>query len=240
MQAFDKAIQAAHSRKAITRQLEKETAERLSRIDTEFNDGYKLVHKYNDTITVFGSARYTESHPYYQKAEQIAGALSRQGYTIVTGGGPGIMEAANKGAFQAGCPSVGLGIELPHEQGTNKYVTDSLSFRYFFSRKVMLAFGADGYLFFPGGYGTLDELFEIITLVQTKKMPVAPIVLVGKNFWRNMDAFIKLYLLEGEHTISPGDENLYTITDDTELIVSIMNKHRDQNTALAVVEATAS
>jgi uncharacterized protein (TIGR00730 family) len=141
------------------------------------------------------------------------------------------MEAANRGAFESDCPSVGLGIELPLEQGMNKYVTDGLDFKYFFARKVMLAFGADGYLFFPGGFGTCDELFEIITLVQTKKMAAAPIILVGTDFWRHLDAFIQLHMLSGEHTISPGDQNLYTITDDNELISSILNKHRDQHTA---------
>lgn len=228
MNLSDKPTQAT-SRQIITRQLEKETAERLSRIDAEFNDGYKLANKYNDTITVFGSARFAENHPYYRKAVEIGEALSRQGFTIVTGGGPGIMEAANRGAHQADCPSVGLGIELPHEQSINPYITDGLNFRYFFSRKVILAFGAQGYLFFPGGFGTLDELFEIVTLIQTKKMTIAPIILVGDQFWGEMDKFVKANLLEGMHTISPGDEQLYTITEDVELITSILNKHRDQN-----------
>lgn len=235
MQASDIPAQSK-SRQAITRELERETAERLSTIDSEFNDGYRLAHKYNDTITFFGSARFDENNRYYRKARLLANTLSRQGYTVVTGGGPGIMEAANRGAFEADCPSVGLGIELPAEQGMNKYVTDSLNFKYFFSRKVMLAFGADGYLFFPGGFGTLDELFEIITLVQTKKMSVAPIILVGTQFWRHLDAFIQLHLLAGDQTISPEDHALYTITDDTAEISAILNQHRDQRAFLSAAK----
>lgn len=214
------------SRQAIMKQLELETSQRLTRIDAELNDGYKIAHKYNDTITVFGSARFKPDHPHYQKAVEVAGALSKQGYTIVTGGGPGIMEAANRGAFEAGCPSVGLGIELPQEQGMNKYITDSLTFKYFFTRKVMLAFGADGYLFFPGGFGTFDELFEIITLVQTGKMSAVPIILVGVEYWRGLQAYIQLNMIP-EQTISAGDENLYTITDDTDQIVTTLNNYRD-------------
>jgi uncharacterized protein (TIGR00730 family) len=227
MQLSDKPARS-QSREVITQQLEQETAQRLSQIDSEFADGYQLVNKYNDTITVFGSARFKESHPYYKKAVEITGALSRQGYTIVTGGGPGIMEAANRGAFEADCPSVGVGIELPNEQSLNPYITDSLMFRHFFARKVMLAFGANGCLYFPGGFGTLDELFEIITLIQTGKMPIVPIILIGNHFWGELDKFITDQLLEGTHTISPGDEKLYTITEDLEVIISIMNKHRDQ------------
>lgn len=217
------------SRRAILQQLQDQTAERLSLIDSELNDGYQLAQKYNDTITVFGSARFKEDHQYYQKAREVAGALSKQGYTIVTGGGPGIMEAANRGAFEADCPSVGLGIQLPHEQGVNQYVTDSLKFNYFFTRKVMLAFGADGYLFFPGGFGTFDELFEIITLIQTHKMAAVPIVLVGVEYWRDLQSFIHLHMLADNQTISPGDEQLYTITDDTQQVLNIMNKHREQH-----------
>jgi uncharacterized protein (TIGR00730 family) len=232
MQALNGAARRGQ-RKTIDSQLKEEEIERLSHIEVELSNGYQLAQKYNDTVTFFGSARFGPGHPYYQKAEHIAKVLSRQGYTIVTGGGPGIMEAANKGAFEAGCPSIGLGIELPHEQGMNQYVTDGLSFRYFFSRKVILAFGANGYLFFPGGFGTLDELFEMITLVQTNKMAKVPIILVGVEFWRTMDAFIQLHLLNGEQTISPGDEKLYTVTDDVDLISSLLNQHRDQHTAFS-------
>src|SRR5690606_1102364 len=136
-----------------------------------------------DTITVFVSARFDEHHPHYKKAQEVSAALAQEGYEIVTGGGGGIMEAANRGAFEVGCQSIGLNIELPFEQGLNPYTTDSMSFRYFFARKVILAFGARAYIYFPGGFGTLDELFEIITLIQTKKMEVAPIILVGNKFW---------------------------------------------------------
>jgi uncharacterized protein (TIGR00730 family) len=218
----------SRSRAIITRELEQDTAQRLSRIDSEFANGYQLVNKYNDTVTFFGSARFKPTHPYYQKAVEIAKVLSRQGFTVVTGGGPGIMEAANRGAAEVDCPSVGLCIELPHEQDTNPYINDKLSFRYFFSRKVMLAFGADGYIYFPGGYGTFDEFFEIITLIQTGKMPIAPIILVGNKFWGDLDKFLTSHMLEGEHTISPGDQKLYTITEDPQVILRIMNKHRER------------
>ena len=167
---------------------------------------------------------------------EICGELSREGYTIVTGGGGGIMEAANRGAFEAGGKSLGLNIELPFEQDMNPYTTDSLNFRYFFSRKVMLAFGANGYIYFPGGYGTLDELFEIITLIQTRKMEIAPIILVGNDFWGDLDGFIRRQLLEGMHTISQDDHNLYTITEDVDLIKSIMNKHRDATSTFVHVD----
>lgn len=218
-------------REIVQKELEKETNDRVSRIDREFADGFDIVNKFNDTITIFGSARFDASSPHYQKAREVATALSNEGYTIITGGGGGIMEAGNRGAFEAGGRSVGLNIQLPHEQTLNEYTTESMPFRYFFSRKVMLAFGARGYIYFPGGFGTLDELFEVMTLIQTKKMPIAPIILVGNEFWGGLDHFIKAHLLEGAHTISPGDENLYTITEDVEVIKSIMNSHRDENSA---------
>jgi uncharacterized protein (TIGR00730 family) len=214
-------------REIIQKELIKETAERVTRIDREFADGFELINKYNDTVTFFGSARFDPSHPDYQKAREIASALSDEGYAIVTGGGGGIMEAADRGAMESGGKAIGLNIELPHEQSLNPYTTESMAFRYFFTRKVMLAFGAVAYIYFPGGYGTLDELFEVITLIQTKKMPIAPIILVGTEYWTALDRFIKTYLLEGAHTISPGDEDLYSITDDITVIKAIVNHHRD-------------
>jgi uncharacterized protein (TIGR00730 family) len=218
-------------REIILRELRKETSERLSRIDKEFADGFDLINKYNDTVTFFGSARFTAENPYYKKDEDVAAALSKEGYTVVSGGGGGIMEAADRGAAEVGGDAIGLNIKLPKEQTLNPYATASMAFRYFFVRKVILAYGASAYVFFPGGFGTLDEFFEIITLIQTKKMPVAPVILYGNEYWTALDRFIKTYLLEGEHTISPGDESIYSITEDIEVIKAIINHHRDTTNA---------
>ncbi|MEO6761045.1 MAG: TIGR00730 family Rossman fold protein [Candidatus Saccharimonadales bacterium] len=215
-------------REIIQNELLTETSERLSRIDKEFADGFDIMNRYNDTVTIFGSARFDESSPYYQKAREVATALSNEGYTIVTGGGSGIMEAGNRGAFEANGNSVGFNIKLPKEQSLNPYTTESKPFRYFFSRKVILAYGASAYIYFPGGFGTMDELFEIMTLIQTKKMPAAPIILVGGEYWMHLDYFIKSQLLKGAQTISPGDEDLYTITEDIEVIKAVVNEHRDK------------
>jgi uncharacterized protein (TIGR00730 family) len=144
------------------------------------------------------------------------------------------MEAANKGAFESGCDSIGLGIDLPHEQGVNHYTTHSMNFHHFFARKVILAFGATGYIYFPGGYGTLDELTEIITLIQTNKMPIAPIILYGVEFWRGWNDFVRRYLLETVNTISPADPYLYTITDDVDEIIHLINSHRQRVSSFAI------
>lgn len=218
-------------RQIILDELLKEVSARVSRIDHEFAEGFELIDKYNHTITFFGSARMKPADPFYDKARTVAEALSREGYTIVSGGGGGIMEAADRGAYEAGGNAVGLNIKLPHEQRLNPYVTENMAFRYFFIRKVILAFGADAYIFFPGGFGTLDEFFEIITLIQTKKMMLAPVICYGTEFWTGLDMFIKTYLLAGEHTISPGDENIYTVTDDIEVIKAVINHHRDTDNA---------
>lgn len=225
-------------REIIQKELMKETSERLSRIDKEFADGFDFINQFNDTVSFFGSARLEPDSPHYKKAQELAAVLSRDGYTIVTGGGGGIMEAGDKGALEAGGHSVGLNIKLPHEQSLNPYATDTMSFKYFFTRKVILAYGAMAYVYFPGGFGTMDELFEIITLMQTKKMPLAPIILVGSEFWTGLDMFIKTYMLNGVHTISPGDEELYTITEDIAVIKAIIDDHRDTNSALAIPPAS--
>lgn len=227
MQATDNQNDSS-KREVILNEVEQETTDRLSRIDAEFADGFEMMNHYNDTITLFGSARFDENHPAYQKAREVAAALSNEGYAIVTGGGGGIMEAGNRGAAEAGGHSIGLNIQLPHEQTLNGFATESMPFRYFFARKVALVINARAYVYFPGGFGTLDELFEVVTLMQTKKMPLAPIILVGNDFWSGLDEFIKAHLLEGAHTISPGDENIYTITEDIELIKSVVNQHRDE------------
>lgn len=205
----------------------RETSERLTRVDAELSKGFEIVDKYRNTVSIFGSARFGEDNPHYQKAVEVSSALSKAGYVTVTGGGGGIMEAGNRGAFEAGGQTLGFNIKLPHEQVLNKYTTGAMPFNYFFTRKVILAYGATGYVYFPGGFGTLDELFEIVTLVQTRKIPAAPIILVGKEFWGDLDKFIRAHMRDGDKTISQGDENLYRITDDTEEIVRIIDNYRD-------------
>ncbi|MEX0933364.1 MAG: TIGR00730 family Rossman fold protein [Candidatus Paceibacterota bacterium] len=196
--------------------------ERVSSIGQEFEDGFEIMRHHSRSVTFFGSTRFDESHEYYQKARDIAARISREGYTVVTGGGGGIMEAGNRGAHEAGGESVGFNIKLPFEQKLNPYVSEHLSFRYFFSRKVLLAFSAEAYLFFPGGFGTLDEFFELITLVQTKKIPRVPLILVGTEYWGKLDSFIQDELLKNHKTINPEDVNLYDITEDPDEIVRIV------------------
>lgn len=196
---------------------------RVSRISREFSRGFKFIRHYPKSVSFFGSARLDENNEYYRKARSIAEKLSHLGYAIVTGGGPGIMQAANEGAYNAGGDSVGLNIRLPHEQVTNPYVKDSVSFYYFFSRKVTLSFSAEAYLYFPGGFGTLDEFFEILTLVQTHKIPKVPIILVGSDFWNPLNDFIRMYLLE-HGAIKQEDMDLYKIADDENDIVEIVKK----------------
>jgi len=221
-------------REVIQKALQQETAERLGRIDKEFADGFEFINKYNDTVSIFGSARENiKDTPYYEMARELARVLSNDGYSVVTGGGGGIMEAGDRGAQEAGGHAIGLNIKLPHEQALNPYATETMAFRYFFTRKVLLAFGAMAYVYFPGGFGTMDELFEIITLMQTKKMPLAPIILVGSEFWTGLDMFIRTYLLKEFKAISPEDLELYTITEDIPVIKALIDSHRDITSALA-------
>ena len=205
----------------------RETIDRLTRVDRELSQGFELADKYKNTVSIFGSARFNEDNTHYKKARELSAALSRAGYVTVTGGGGGIMEAGNRGAFEAGGETLGFNIKLPHEQVLNTYTTDSMPFKYFFTRKVILAYGATGYVYFPGGFGTMDELFEITTLIQTRKIPAAPIILVGKEFWGELDGFIRTHMLDGDKTISQGDEQIYHITDDTDEIIRIIDEYRD-------------
>ena len=185
----------------------KETEDRLSRVDSELADGFGLINKFDETVTIFGSARFKEGDKYYDLARKTGQMIAGAGYAVSTGGAGGIMEAGNRGAHEAGGDSLGFNIELPHEQVLNEYTTESMSFRYFFTRKVILAYGAKAYVFFPGGFGTMDEFFEVLTLIQTKKAPAAPLILVGSEFWNGLDDFIKKTMLTGDKTISEGDEN---------------------------------
>ncbi len=194
---------------------------RIFRIMSEFVDGFTFLARIQRSVTIFGSARLSEDHPYYEMARELGNRLASLGYTVVTGGGPGIMQAANQGAAEAGGNSVGLNIELPHEQRINPYVKQSISFNYFFSRKVMLDFSAEAYIFFPGGYGTLDEFFELITLVQTGKVARdAPIVLMGCEYWKPLVRWLDEMLLRRLHTVSPQDLTMWTLTDDLDKAVA--------------------
>ena len=195
---------------------------RVALISNEFANGFEFIKNYSRSVTFFGSARAHAGDLYYEKAKELAQKIVEElHYSVITGGGPGIMEAANKGAYEAGGNSIGLTIELPHEQETNKYITDSVGFHYFFSRKVCLAFSAEAYIFFPGGFGTMDEFMEITTLVQTNKIPRAPIILVGVEHWQKFDRFIKEVIL-AEGFADEADRSLYTITDDQNQIIEII------------------
>lgn len=186
---------------------------RVFQIMSEFADGFETLQKYGLAATFFGSARCSMGDEIYKSAEELAGKLAARGFTIITGGSHGIMEAANKGAYEAGGQSVGMNIELPNEQTSNPYLTDSVEFDHFFSRKVMLTFASEVYIYYPGGFGTMDEFFEILTLVQTKKIKPVPIILVGKEYWQPILDLIETQFADKFKTISREDMNLYHLVD---------------------------
>lgn len=198
---------------------------RLVGVVEEFDKAFEILGKYEKTVSIFGSARLPQSHPAAKQAFAIAWALGKHGFGIVTGGGHGVMEAANHGAKKAGAPSIGFNIQLPMEQKLNPYTTEHYSFEHFFGRKVALTLDASGYVFCAGGFGTLDELFEIITLEQTGIIPRAPIVLFGESFWRPLDVFIRKTLDEKVQTINPEDAQLYTITDNIETVMTAISSY---------------
>ncbi|NTV22296.1 MAG: TIGR00730 family Rossman fold protein [Candidatus Yonathbacteria bacterium] len=196
---------------------------RMCAVNREFRQGFDLIRKYPTSVTMFGSARFDEHHKYYKLARETARRIVEEtGYAILTGGGPGIMEAGNRGAKDGGGVSIGITIDLPFEQHTNPYVDHEAAFYYFFSRKVVLSYSSEAYVYFPGGFGTMDEFFEILTLVQTKKTERLPIILMGSDFWKPLDGFIRSMLLEEQGTITEGDQNLYTITDDIDRVVQMI------------------
>jgi uncharacterized protein (TIGR00730 family) len=200
---------------------------RIFRIMSEFVNGFEILRKYSTAATFFGSARLTPKDPSYKDAEQLAAKLAKKGFTIITGGGPGIMEAANVGSFKVGGKSVGLTIQLPMEQKLNPYVTETESFHFFFSRKVMLSFASEVYVYFPGGYGTLDELLEIITLIQTNKISKIPVVLYGRDFWTPLLAFFEKTLLKEYKTISKEDLDLLHLVDSVDEAYEYIIAHVD-------------
>lgn len=197
----------------------------IFKIMSEFVNGYEKIGRIGPCVSIFGSARTKTDDPYYKLAEEIAFKVSQAGYGIITGGGPGIMEAGNKGAHLGKGVSVGLNIELPFEQHFNPYIDadKNLQFDYFFVRKVMFVKYSQGFVVMPGGFGTLDELFEAITLIQTKKIAKFPIVLVGSGFWGGLIDWVKSTLLEKYHNISPEDMDLIKIVDSADEVVEVID-----------------
>ncbi len=196
---------------------------RVFRIMSEYVDGFEFLSKLDRTVTFFGSARLREDNPYYQKAQELAFRLAKKGFTIVTGGGPGIMEAGNRGASEANGKSIGLNIELPLEQEFNPYVKQGIGFHYFMSRKFMLDYSALAYVFFPGGFGTLDELFTISTLIQTGKADRdVPVILIGREFWMPLLEWIQTSHIQVLHTVAEDDFKIWHVTDDLKQAVKLI------------------
>ena len=197
---------------------------RIFRIMSEFVDSFQTMSHVGPAVTIFGSARTKPSDKYYRAAVDIAKGLAKHNLAVVTGGGPGIMEAANRGAGHGGGKSIGLNIELPREQQSNRYVNVPVNFHYFFARKVCFVKYSLGFVFMPGGYGTLDEFFEIITLVQTERIPQFPLVLFGKDYWEGLLKWMK-QRLEKDKLIGPGDLDLVRVTDDVNEVIEIIREY---------------
>jgi uncharacterized protein (TIGR00730 family) len=201
---------------------------RVMRMQGEIVEGFDALAELGPSISIFGSARIGRNSPYFAAARETGRKLAEVGFSVITGGGPGIMEAANQGAYEAGGCSVGLNIQLPHEQGVNSFVNLPLNFRYFFVRKLMFIKYAEGFVIFPGGFGTLDELFEALTLIQTGKLDDFPVVLYGKAFWDSLISWIDQDLL-GERLIAPQDLDRLLVTDSVDEIVQVMVRaHNDK------------
>lgn len=200
---------------------------RVFRIMAEFVDSFEILSRVGPAVTIFGSARTRPSEPYYKATVSLARGLAKNGFTVITGGGPGIMEAANKGAAEAKGKSVGLNIELPHEQSGNRYTNIPINFHYFFARKVCFVKYSMGFVFMPGGFGTLDEFFEVLTLVQTQRISRFPIILFGRRYWRSLSRWMKA-TLESEEMISHGDLALLNVTDDVREASAILLDYRNR------------
>ncbi len=201
---------------------------RLFRIMAEFVDGFETMNSIGPAVTVFGSARTPPTAPYYQKAVQLGHLLAKDGFAVITGGGPGIMEAANRGAFEAGGKSVGLNISLPMEQKPNPFQSEELTFRYFFVRKVMFVKYASGFVIFPGGFGTMDEFFEALTLIQTAKVNPFPVICIGHEFWDGLLSWIKSVMLEKFAAVDGQDLALFHVTDDVAQAAKMIRKCYDE------------
>jgi len=187
-------------------------------------EGITLFSQIKNCVTVYGSARFRENHPYYQLARSMGKVLAQNDFSVLTGGGPGIMEAANRGAKEGGGRSLGCNIKLPFEQKINPYIDSAIEFEFFFTRKVILRKNSIAYVLFPGGFGTMDEIFEVLTLLQTGKLPPRPVVCMGEEYWKHMQQFLRETMLEAA-TISPEDLNLAFVTDDPEEGVDYIQKN---------------
>ncbi|MBD3251910.1 TIGR00730 family Rossman fold protein [Candidatus Uhrbacteria bacterium] len=202
---------------------------RIFRIMAEFIEGFEFLDKLRGEVTIFGSARANVDNEHYKEAKKLGYLLGKSGYTVITGGGPGIMEAANWGAYEAGGESVGLDIELPTEQRRNQFVTRALGFHYFFTRKVMLSASAQAYVYFPGGFGTLDEMSEMITLTQTEKIPkTVPSILVCKDYWQPFVDWVQQKLYQEHRYISKKDMDLFHVVDSAEEAMKIIKKTKER------------
>jgi hypothetical protein len=196
---------------------------RIFRIMAEFIEGFEFVADFEKSVTVFGSTSFDENNVDYKKARKFGELLAGEGFKVISGGGPGIMEAANRGAYEAGGESVGINIQIENEERRNNFLTKSIGFYYFFTRKVMLSYASAGYVFFPGGFGTLDELFEMITLIQTKKLPFhGKIVIVGKDFWEPLISWIKEGLCNKYKTIKEENLDIFILVDTPEEAMEII------------------
>ncbi len=196
---------------------------RIFRIISEIVDGIETLSEVHPAVSIFGSSRVTENDPVYDTARRVGRLLAENGFTVMTGGGPGVMEAANRGAAEAGGKSVGLCIELPKEQAANPYTNIKVFFRYFFVRKLMFVKYAVAYIILPGGFGTLDELFEALTLIQTHRIKPFPVIMLGREYWKELISWTKKSVLT-KHLIDPGDLDLLQITDDPEAAVAAIRK----------------
>lgn len=209
--------------KIIKEDFTQEDTWRIFRIMSEFVDGFEVLSKVGRAVSIFGSSRTQPGNKYYKLAEEVAYLLAKDGYAIITGSGPGLMEAANKGAKRAGGKSIGLNIHIPSDQKTNKYVDLPLEFRYFFVRKVMFVKYAKAFVILPGGYGTLDEFTEALNLIQTHRISKFPVVLLGKDYWKGMVDWLKDTVLK-DGNISRADLALFTLVDSPKEVVSVINK----------------
>ncbi len=200
------------------------SADEIYGIMSEFVKGFEFLRQYKKAVSIYGSARLGFNHDVYEQARHLAFHLSKDGFAIITGGGPGVMEAANKGAYEAGGESVGINIKLNHEQKINQYVKQSREFAHFFVRRTMLSFASKIYIFFPGGFGTLDELFEMITLIQTQKVPKIPIILVGRKYWRPLLDWIEEVLYKKDNAINKEDLEICHLVDSSHQAHELIQK----------------